>query len=72
MICSSNLGNWSSQGYKMLILTIIMSKTLENLIITRSICSSVNFHPTENLIMTTGLDRKAKLFSINRKKSHKV
>jgi len=26
--------------------------------------TSVSFHPSENLLLTTGLDRKAKLISI--------
>ena len=37
-----------------------------------SVTSSVNFHPREHLLVTCGLDRKAKLFNISAKKSHKV
>ena len=29
-----------------------------------SIVSSLNFHPSENIVMTSGLDRKVKLFEV--------
>jgi U3 small nucleolar RNA-associated protein 18 len=32
----------------------------------------VKFHPKENILLTTGLDRKVKLFNISSKKSHKI
>jgi len=31
----------------------------------QSIVSSLCFHPSENILMTSGLDRKVKLFSIS-------
>ena len=34
--------------------------------------SSLQFHPRENILLTCGLDRKAKLFSVTAKKSAKI
>ena len=30
-----------------------------------SVVSSLNFHPSENILMTSGLDRKVKLFEVS-------
>lgn len=34
-----------------------------------SVVTSVNFHPTENILLTSGLDRKVKLFELSRHSS---
>lgn len=42
------------------------------ILVNRSVISSLQFHPRENILLTCGLDRKAKLFSITAKKSTKI
>ncbi|CDW85091.1 u3 small nucleolar rna-associated protein 18 homolog [Stylonychia lemnae] len=37
-----------------------------------SVVTNLQFHPKENILLTCGLDRKAKLFNINSKKSSKI
>lgn len=34
-----------------------------------SIVSSINFHPSENILLTSGLDRKVKLFELSKQSS---
>ena len=34
-----------------------------------SVVSSINFHPRENILMTSGLDRKVKLFDVSHSQS---
>lgn len=48
----------------MLTLDTTISKKILCLILNRSVLSAVSWHPTEDLLITAGLDRKAKLISL--------